>query len=123
LRDTAALPVDWKGDIVTSVQHVPTRNTATVLRVIDQRSDLLKAGTMLEEAALDRYSFTRDAYLQRRRSVIYDGNPPDDGGAEISPPQTDLSQLSVPANTEMPTNTATETLNSTGVSPEEKDKP
>jgi phospholipid-binding lipoprotein MlaA len=123
LRDTAALPVDWKGDIVSSVQHVPTRNTATVLRVIDQRSDLLKAGTMLEEAALDRYSFTRDAYLQRRRSVIYDGNPPDDGGAEILPPQTDLSQPSVPTSTEMPTNTASETLNSTGVSPEEKVKP
>jgi phospholipid-binding lipoprotein MlaA len=90
LRDTAALPIDWKGDLVSNVQHVPTRNTATVVRVIDERSNLLKAGTMLEEAALDRYSFTRDAYLQRRRSVIYDGNPPEDTGGEISPTPADM---------------------------------
>ena len=31
---------------------------------------------MLEEAALDPYSFTRDAYLQKRRNDVYDGNPP-----------------------------------------------
>ncbi len=77
LRDTAALPLDWKGDLVSSVHSVPVRNTAVGLRALDERSTLLKAGTMLEEAALDPYSFVRDAYLQRRRSVIYDGNPPD----------------------------------------------
>ncbi|MFZ1609392.1 MAG: VacJ family lipoprotein, partial [Rhodoferax sp.] len=32
----------------------------------------------VEEAALDKYSFTRDAYLQRRRNQVYDGNPPED---------------------------------------------
>jgi phospholipid-binding lipoprotein MlaA len=78
LRDTLALPVDWKGDLVANVPHTPTRNTATALRVIDQRSDLLKASTMLEEAALDRYTFVREAFLQRRRSVIFDGNPPEE---------------------------------------------
>ncbi|MDD5333620.1 MAG: VacJ family lipoprotein, partial [Rhodoferax sp.] len=49
LRDTAALPVDWKGDLVANIPHIPTRNTAEALRVVDQRSDLLKASTMLEE--------------------------------------------------------------------------
>ncbi len=48
------------------------------LRVIDQRADLLTAGKILEEAAVDPYSFVRDAYLQRRRSLIFDGNPPPD---------------------------------------------
>lgn len=81
LRDTVALPVDWKGDLVGSVAHVPTRNTATVLRLVDQRSDLLKASTMLEEASLDPYTFVREAFLQRRRSVIFDGNPPEDDNA------------------------------------------
>jgi phospholipid-binding lipoprotein MlaA len=33
---------------------------------------------MLEEVALDRYTFTRDAFLQRRRSDIFGGNPPEE---------------------------------------------
>ncbi len=77
LRDTVALPVDWKGDLVANLHAVPARNTAVGLRGIEERSSLLKASSMLEEAALDRYSFVRDAYLQRRRSVIFDGNPPE----------------------------------------------
>jgi phospholipid-binding lipoprotein MlaA len=77
LRDSVALPVDWKGDLVANLHAVPARNTAVGLRALDERSNLLKASSMLEEAALDRYSFVRDAYLQRRRSVIFDGNPPE----------------------------------------------
>jgi phospholipid-binding lipoprotein MlaA len=78
LRDTVALPVDWQGDLVTQIGHVPTRNTGVVVRAIDNRADLLKATSMLDDVALDRYTFTRDAYLQRRRNDIFDGNPPDD---------------------------------------------
>ncbi len=85
LRDTAALPIDAMGDLVANVNHVPTRNVASVLRVIDTRSSLLKASAMLEEAALDRYSFVRDAYLQRRRSVIFEGNPPEEDTARAGP--------------------------------------
>jgi phospholipid-binding lipoprotein MlaA len=33
---------------------------------------------MLNEASIDKYAFLRDAYLQRRRSQIFDGNPPDE---------------------------------------------
>jgi phospholipid-binding lipoprotein MlaA len=39
---------------------------------------LLPADKMIDEAALDKYSYIRSAYLQRRRSLIYDGNPPRD---------------------------------------------
>lgn len=45
---------------------------------IDTRADLLTAGKILEEAAVDPYVFLRDAYLQRRRDQIFDGNPPPD---------------------------------------------
>jgi phospholipid-binding lipoprotein MlaA len=31
---------------------------------------------VLETAAIDPYVFLRDAYLQRRRALIYDGKPP-----------------------------------------------
>jgi phospholipid-binding lipoprotein MlaA len=50
-----------------------------VLRAVDTRASYLRAGRLIGDAALDKYSFTRDAYLQRRRSEVYDGNPPDDG--------------------------------------------
>jgi phospholipid-binding lipoprotein MlaA len=55
---------------------VPTRNTALALRLVNDRANLLPADKVIEEASLDKYSYVRDAYLQRRRSLIYDGNAP-----------------------------------------------
>ena len=78
LRDTIALPVDWQGDLVTQIGHVPTRNTSIAVRAVDTRAALLQATNMLNQVALDPYTFTRDAYLQRRRNDIFDGNPPED---------------------------------------------
>jgi len=49
------------------------------MRLVDLRSNLLRASQLLEDAALDRYTFTRDAFLQRRRNEVHDGNLPDDG--------------------------------------------
>jgi len=59
-------------------QHEPVdeRNAITASRVVVRRADLLGASRTLEEAALDRYVFLREAFLQRRRSLIYDGRPP-----------------------------------------------
>lgn len=77
LRDALGLGlVDMQGDIVRQLDHVPTRNSLFVTRLINTRANLLDASRIVEEAALDKYSFTRDAYLQRRESLIYDGNPP-----------------------------------------------
>ncbi|VAW68015.1 Outer-membrane-phospholipid-binding lipoprotein MlaA [hydrothermal vent metagenome] len=45
---------------------------------IDTRASLLKAESILNEAALDRYVFIREAYLQRRENLVYDGNPPEE---------------------------------------------
>jgi len=47
-----------------------------VLEKVNLRAQLLQAGSVVKEAALDEYSFIRDAWLQRRRSQVYDGNPP-----------------------------------------------
>lgn len=84
VRDAVALPVDWQGNLVNQLDHVPTRNSAAVLKAVDDRSSLLKATSMLEDVALDRYTFTRDAYLQRRRNDIFDGNPPEEEPAPDS---------------------------------------
>jgi phospholipid-binding lipoprotein MlaA len=73
-----ALPVDLKGNLINSVDDNTTRTGLTVLNLVDTRAGYLKAGDVVEEAALDKYSFTRDAYLQRQRNRVYDGNPPEE---------------------------------------------
>ena len=76
VRDTAALPLDWRGDPVYGVGDIAARYELAGLRLVDTRANFLRAGQLLNDAALDRYSFTRDVWLQRRRSEVYDGNPP-----------------------------------------------
>jgi phospholipid-binding lipoprotein MlaA len=70
VRDAAARVVDAKGDLVLQIDNVSVRNSLYVLRAVDLRASLLRAGEVLDQAALDKYSFTRDAYLQRRGVVI-----------------------------------------------------
>ncbi|MEN9618393.1 MAG: hypothetical protein RL406_630, partial [Pseudomonadota bacterium] len=78
LRDTAGMPVDTSADFVRNLDHIPTRNSAMTLRIVDKRANLLGTSNLLSEAAIDKYSFTRDAYLQYRRNQVFDGNPPDE---------------------------------------------
>ena len=76
VRDTAALPADIGADIWKYKQPDNWRNIGNVVRVVDKRATLLDATSLLEDAALDRYDFIRDGYMQRRQSQVYDGNPP-----------------------------------------------
>lgn len=80
LRDTAALPADVRGDMVAQQDDIALRNSLWTLRAVDNRAQLLKAGEVLEQVALDKYTFVRDAHLQRRRNAVYDGNPPEEPG-------------------------------------------
>lgn len=73
LRDTVAVPLDIYADPWQHKVPVRWRNTGTVVRLVDQRAAVLGAVTLLEEAALDKYVFVRDAYLQRRESMVRDG--------------------------------------------------
>jgi phospholipid-binding lipoprotein MlaA len=72
VRDTIALPGDWWGDPWTHVNDVPWRNGGILLRAVDQRASVLDASNLLEDAALDRYEFIRDGYLQRRNAKVLD---------------------------------------------------
>jgi phospholipid-binding lipoprotein MlaA len=85
LRDGIGWMFDSGADPVVHIGDVGTRNTAYVVRVADRRANLLDATQMLEEAAIDKYTFTRESYLQRRRSQVYDGSPPRDE-PEADPP-------------------------------------
>jgi phospholipid-binding lipoprotein MlaA len=79
IRDTAARPRD-KG--ATSLSRVDVREgalfAAPALEVVNTRANLLGATRLLDDIALDRYSFLRDAYLARRQNQVYDGNPPEE---------------------------------------------
>ena len=77
LRDTLATPLDIAGDPWSYKRPIGWRNTGTVLRGIDLRASVLGASSLVEDAAVDRYEFIRDAYLQRRQSKIDDdrGSP------------------------------------------------
>jgi phospholipid-binding lipoprotein MlaA len=75
-RDTVGLVLDVKADPVPNISDVPSRNALLVTRIVSDRAQALPADKVIEEAALDKYSYIRDGYLQRRRNLIYDGNPP-----------------------------------------------
>lgn len=94
-RDTVGLVLDVAADPVANHRPKRTRDVALVIRTISDRANLLPADKVVEEAALDKYSYMRDAYLQRRRNLIHDGNPPRDveASADIEP----LAPLASPA--------------------------
>ena len=75
-RDVIGRAVDLYTSPLTYVEPTRTRNQLWGTRVVDHRADLLDASAILETIALDPYEFVRDAHLQRRRSLIYDGVVP-----------------------------------------------
>jgi phospholipid-binding lipoprotein MlaA len=87
LRDTAALPIDRRFDLVQTVNPYGARTATYALRAVEKRSNLIRVGNVLDEAALDKYSFVRDAHLQRRRAVVYERE--DDPRALTPPPLPD----------------------------------
>lgn len=91
VRDTAALPADFAGDAWAYKEPVNWRNVGAAVRVVDKRATLLDASNLLEDAALDRYEFIRDGYMQRRQSQVYDGNVPrqDDAATSNAEPAAD----------------------------------
>ena len=101
VRDTAGLFVDFKTDPVGYLYPVWQRNTLTGVRIIDARSQLLGAGSLLEGAALDKYVFVRDGYFTRRRSMIYNGNPPDEE-EDTAPNPLQTPQKPAPAAKSVP---------------------
>jgi phospholipid-binding lipoprotein MlaA len=77
LRDSIAMPLDMAVGPGFALKDDGFRLGVSLLQVVNLRANLLSASTLLDDVALDRYAFVRDAYLQRRRSLVYDGEPPD----------------------------------------------
>ena len=103
-RDAVGTFVDFKADPIKWIwrDHVATRYSLWGLFTVNLRANLLDSTKILEEAALDPYEFQRDAYLQRRRNLVYDGNPPPEKDQEDIPeikvkPRTELDDPVKPA--------------------------
>jgi phospholipid-binding lipoprotein MlaA len=86
-RDSVGEVIDIRVDPVSNHKPIAARNAMYLTRVVGKRADLLDASRILEEAALDKYVFERDAYLQRRRNLIYDGNPPRESARAAPSPE------------------------------------
>ena len=88
LRDTTGFVVDLvTSDPITythNIGEIRLHNQLRAAQLVDARTELLDAKDIVDEASLDPYAFMRDAYLQRRESLVADGDlaavrPVDDG--------------------------------------------
>jgi phospholipid-binding lipoprotein MlaA len=76
VRDGTGVLVRIAVGPVGYISNVPVRNSIYGLGYVDLRAQALEGGSIVDTAALDRYIFIRNAYLQRRRYMVYDGKPP-----------------------------------------------
>lgn len=78
-RDTFGWMVDTYVDPVWHVwitDDMALRNIMVGTRYINLRATLLPADKVVDDAAFDRYTYIRDAYLQHRRNEVFDGELP-----------------------------------------------
>jgi phospholipid-binding lipoprotein MlaA len=77
--DTAELDPIWRqveDGLPAAPRDSGRAQVITAIKAVDLRASLLKVEKILDEAALDKYIFIREAYLQRREYLVFDGNPP-----------------------------------------------
>lgn len=79
VRDSGGALLDSQIDALSQIDHVSTRNQLRVLNLVNTRANLLKTESLLSG---DRYTFLRDAYLQRREYLISDGAVAEDSFGE-----------------------------------------
>lgn len=80
VRDTLALPVDWRGNLLSEVNSTSASNSLYALRAVNARANLLRVSSVLDSAALDKYSFMRDVYLRVRSQ---DSAPPEGARGDV----------------------------------------
>ena len=84
VRDSFGLATDFfVFDPAHLIDDLTTRASLFTLYFIDIRAELLPAGDIVDEASLDKYIFIREAYMQRRKSLIHDGQSQDEALDEL----------------------------------------
>lgn len=66
-RGLAALPVNSMGSVSSQIDDTGAANALTVVGVVSKRASLLDATKLIDDVALDKYHFVREAYLERRK--------------------------------------------------------
>ena len=97
VRDTAALPLDRAASPALVINGGGTQAGIVTLQLINTRASLLGASRVIDDISLDKYTFVRDAYLQRRRSLIYDGDAPEQVDSTETPGAAGPAGVSIPA--------------------------
>lgn len=100
VRDSIALPLDRNASPALYINDGRWQFGVVGLQIINTRARLLGASEVLDDIALDKYSFVRDAYLQRRRSLVFDGDAPD--LPDPSEPDSDTPEPPAPAASAAP---------------------
>ncbi len=85
VRESFALPFDRAVSPALVINDGAVKWEITTLQLINTRAGLLGASKVLDDIALYKYTFVRDAYLQRRRSLVYDGDAPEPPDESKSP--------------------------------------
>jgi phospholipid-binding lipoprotein MlaA len=106
VRDSLALPLDWQASPAVVFDDGSKKVLITSLNLVNTRANFLRAGQMLEGIALDKYTFYRDAYLQRRGSfdddeeveVLVPGNGASAPAAAASEPAASVKKPAYPAS-------------------------
>ncbi len=84
VRDALTIPVNSMADPKGQIADVGVRNSMTALQLVNKRSQMLGMGNLVDEAALDKYVFIRDAQMQRRNRSAHES-----GNAEQRPDKRD----------------------------------
>ncbi len=100
LRDSVSIPGDMYFSASTLGDSTLQESGLLALQTVSVRASLLSASDLIDAVALDKYAFIRDAYLQRRQNLIYEGDPPEDDEPEPqdpSKPADDASGAAAPS--------------------------
>lgn len=106
VRDSLGIPGDLYFSAATLTHTDTDAIAASSLQVISLRAELLKASGLVDDVALDKYAFTRDAYLQRRQNLIYEGDPPEEPEPEDEAPDDAAADPDKPEPRALPAATA-----------------
>jgi len=85
VRDSIGIPFDRAASPALLINNGAAQYAIVGLQIVNTRANLLGASRLLDDIALDKYTFLRDAYLQRRRSLVFDGDAPDLPDAPAAP--------------------------------------
>lgn len=96
-RDSLGIPGDMYFSASTLGTYPRETNLLVGLQIINLRANLLNATNLLDDVALDKYAFVRDAYLQRRQNLIYEGEPPEESQPAADPESDEPASPAAPA--------------------------